>query len=148
MTLKRYVPHLEALVRSHDFCVKSSSILSSGLGLFALEDLPSSTELCFFGPLTNEANEFTVEVGYGYSIEPTHCIGRFVNDGPRSGRSINAEILCCGMSASITLIKAVKSGEEIFVDYGSNYFKYFVSTVPIAERHHLVVSNPYESVTE
>jgi GNAT superfamily N-acetyltransferase len=52
------------------------------------------------------------------------------------------------MSASITLIKAVKSGEEIFVDYGSNYFKYFVSTVPIAERHHLVVSNPYESVTE
>ena len=113
------------------FSVRNSSVPGIGLGLFAEARLPQGHHLDFDGAVCEgepQNTEYVVELtAPGWYVDASRCMASYVNDGPHCGKRVNAQIQVDAVSASLVLLTPVEQGEEIFVDYGADYFLYYVS---------------------
>jgi len=128
--------------------VDTSTIPNSGLGLFAKKSFKSGDYICkFTGELINNREFKKRDVGgprshYFIDMSSHHkgltldvynskSIARYANDaegmGKIPGLTNNATIYTTksGYSAYLSATKDIESGEEIFVNYGEDYWNNF-----------------------
>lgn len=103
------------------------------MGLFANQDLPAYFE---FGPYTgyllaaakaNQYYSFSMGESTGLSVDAStsgNCC-RFINDYRNTGLPLNAETLYINDNVYFSLIRDVREGEEILIDYGTLYWKHY-----------------------
>ena len=121
--------------------VKTSSIEGAGKGLFAAIDLlPGDRCARYSGVEMDRCARDVSESKYVVKIHNELYLdgkgtdnfeGRFINDGPHSGRSVNARIsaarecntcLATGKKwIHVIVVEVIKAGEEILIDYGDEY---------------------------
>lgn len=122
------------------FAVKPSGLAGAGRGLFANRDMPKGARVLYAGPAQRMTRSEVEKRWPGDTLAPyVFCsgnvcwnaastqsgLGRYANDGPRSGKAANAVIRADGASrqrAYVVLTKPVKRGREIFVTYGAGYW--------------------------
>lgn len=100
----------------------------TGLGLFAVEDIPAGTRIVeYTGPLiSNEEVErrktgkYFLGVNSKWSIDgtPRSNLARYVNHSCRP----NAEAIISGRRVWIWSMRTIRAGEQITYDYGKEYF--------------------------
>ena len=100
----------------------------TGLGLFALQDIPAGQRIIeYTGPLiSNEEvagrkfGKYFFRVNTKWSIDgtPRSNTARYINHSCRP----NAEAFTSGRRVWIWSKKRIKAGEEISLDYGEEYF--------------------------
>lgn len=103
----------------------------SGLGLFALEDIPKGSFLVeYSGPLLTdeEADErggrylFDLENGWNIDGSARTNLARYANHSCEP----NAEAWQEGNRIELWSTRPIKAGEEISYDYGDDYSSYFI----------------------
>jgi SET domain-containing protein len=118
--------------------VKLSKLPNSGKGLFAKEFIPKNTRIVEYkGKITTwkEVEDNDGNNGYIYYVKRYHVIdasrhtsalARYANDarGLQRVRGINnnAEYVEDGLKVFIESKKDITAGEEIFVEYGKEYW--------------------------
>ena len=122
------------------FAVKPSGIAGAGRGLFANRDLKKGDRVLYGGPAQRMTKTAVEKKWPGDKLAPyVYCsgnvcwnaastqsgLGRYANDGPKSGRPVNAILRAdaARQNCYLVLTKAVKRGHEIFVEYGDDYWK-------------------------
>ncbi len=110
--------------RSRLFAVKRAA---TGLGLFALQPIsPDERIIEYTGPVLSheEADEkggkylMTIDKKYVIDGTPRSNTARYINHSCRP----NAKAYTSGVRVWIWSLRAIKAGEEITYDYGSEYF--------------------------
>jgi uncharacterized protein len=103
----------------------------SGLGMFALEDIPKGKFLIeYWGKLIPDAEAQTIGGRYLFELENGKTIAggtkknlaRYINHSCKP----NAEVEIRGNKVYIYSRKKIKLGEEITYDYGKEYFDYYI----------------------
>lgn len=103
----------------------------SGLGVFALEDIPKGRFVIeYWGKLVSDddaqyiGGRYLFEIGNGKTIAGAtkKNDARYINHACRP----NAEVRIVGNKVFIFSLKKIKQGEEITYDYGKEYFDYFI----------------------
>ena len=118
--------------------VKESKLPNGGQGLFTKVDIPKGTRITEYkGKFTTWAEvEDLFDNAYFFSIDDETVInamddltsfGRYANDAKGlskvKGLSNNADYMIEGKKVFIDAVKNIKKGEEIFVPYGTDYWK-------------------------
>jgi len=125
-----YEAHLE---------VKPSGIPNAGMGLFTNADIKKGEKIIEYKGLITTwegadhqdgDNEFVFYVNEDHVIDASKddtSLGRYANDakGLRriKGFKNNSEFMEDGLRVFIVANKNIKAGEEIFTDYGPDYWK-------------------------
>jgi SET domain-containing protein len=103
----------------------------SGLGLFALEDIPRGRFIIeYFGPLIDDdeadrrGGRYIFDLGNGWNIDGSvrANIARYANFSCKP----NAEAWQEGRRITLWSRRRIKAGEEIFFDYGDDYTEWFI----------------------
>lgn len=55
------------------------------------------------------------------AIAETSCFGRYIND-PRDDTLVNAKVVLKGGRLVVIAIMDIYEGDEIFIDYGADYW--------------------------
>ncbi len=120
--------------------IKKSTLPAAGKGLFTRKFIPKGTRIVEYKgeiltwkevqKLADDRN------GYVFYVNSKHCIdawnykkalGRFANDAKGIGRipglKTNSEYVVDNKRCYIEAIKDIPAGGEIFVEYGSDYWK-------------------------
>jgi hypothetical protein len=114
--------------------VKKSTIPNAGLGLFATRDLPRGTQIPYegkkltdyqekkmYGSATNDVAPYGVSVKKNLVVDGACARGtaNFSNDNPKKR---NAKLIATKGEVKITSTKKIKKGQEVFTNYGKEYF--------------------------
>ena len=116
--------------------VKESAIPGAGLGLFAKQAIEKGTVFCeYFGKeitllqMLRLKDKTYVMGGFGLNChidanEVYECFGRYINDGMVPARQ-NARFVKIKhlKRANIIATRDISAGEEIYVSYGSVYWR-------------------------
>lgn len=127
-----------ALLEKH-LVVKKSQLPDAGKGLFTTVAIPGATRIVEYkGRISTwkEVEDFDGKNGYIFYVNRKRVIdalpykkalGRFANDARGiarvKGLRNNADYIVDGDRCFIESRRRIKAGEEIFVDYGSDYWK-------------------------
>ena len=119
--------------------VKKSGIPNSGMGLFTKKAIPKGTKIVEYKGRKSAWKDVKDEDGkngYIFYINRNHVIdalphksalARYANDARGlvkiPGIKNNADYVIDGLKAYIESKKPISAGEEIFVDYGKDYWK-------------------------
>lgn len=128
-------------IESKNLKVDTSTIPNSGKGLFAKKDFRKGEAICkFSGDLIDDDELYRRDVGGERSsyfigvgdktldVYNSKCFARYANDaegfGKIRGKSNNSTIYSSSNSkyAYICATRDIKAGEEIFVNYGEDYW--------------------------
>ena len=118
--------------------VKPSTLSGAGKGLFTRIAIPKGTRIVEYKGILKPWHEVKHMDGYnGYllrinkniaidALTSVHLLGRYANDAQGfaqiKGVKNNAECVTDGLSCYIEATRNIKAGEEIFVDYGIEYW--------------------------
>lgn len=103
----------------------------AGLGLFAGEDIPKGSCIIeYFGRTISKEEEYTINSKYLFEINSKKTIdgstrenkARYVNHSCRP----NAEADIIKGQVFIMALRKIKAGEEIFYDYGKEYWNEYI----------------------
>jgi len=131
--------------------IKKSTLPSAGKGLFTKKFIPKGTRIVEYKgeiltwkevqKLADDRN------GYVFYVNSKHCIdawnykkalGRFANDAKGIGRikglNTNSEYVVDNKRCYIEAIKDIPAKGEIFVEYGSDYWKVVRENLKIDEQ--------------
>jgi uncharacterized protein len=119
--------------------VKKSGIPNSGMGLFTKKAIPKGTKIVEYKGRKSAWKDVKDEDGkngYIFYINRNHVIdalphksalARYANDARGlvkiPGIKNNADYVIDGLKAYIESKKPIEAGQEIFVDYGKDYWK-------------------------
>ncbi|MCW3075261.1 MAG: hypothetical protein JWP69_2330 [Flaviaesturariibacter sp.] len=119
--------------------VKDSTIPGAGKGLFTLIDIPKETRIVEYkGRITTWKNAdhdgglnfylFCVKRYHTIDARPyLKALGRYANDvngpGKLKGAKNNCVFVIDGLKVFIESTRPIAAGEEIFVNYGKDYWK-------------------------
>jgi uncharacterized protein len=134
--------------------VKKSQLPKSGKGLYTKEEIKKGEFIVEYkGEIITdkEATRRAAEddcYGYMFFINKNHCIdayhtpqhlARYANDAKGLARvegfKNNAEYEIVGKKCFIKATKNIKSGEEIFVSYGKEYWKVIKENIEIENKN-------------
>ncbi len=135
-----------------DLVVKKSQIPNSGKGLYTKRDIKKGERFVeYVGEIITE-NELEERAdkniyGYAFYINKKTCIdayyhpealARFANDATGFGKIKGLKNNCCydiwKKRGWIKAEKNIKAGEEIFVDYGKEYWKDIQYNIKLEEK--------------
>jgi len=118
--------------------LKKSQLPNAGLGLFTKTDIPKGTRITEYKGKLKPWKEVKHEDGHNpyifklntrLAIDAKNYLksfGRYANDagGIRKKRGLrnNADYIVEGKRCYIDSIRKIKKGEEIFVEYGGNFW--------------------------
>lgn len=118
--------------------IKSSQIKGSGKGLFTNKSFLKGNKIIkFVGKiltdkqvikLSDKQKEYLIEIGKNKTLYVEGCKASFTNDANFGNNKFknNAEIVIeDNGDVYLYATKNIKSGEEIFTDYGKEYWKSF-----------------------
>lgn len=120
-----------------ELVVKNSTISSAGKGLFTKTLIPKGTRILEYkGTVTTwDAVKDDPTNGYIYFVKPNHVIdarnhpkslARYINDAKGlvrvKERVNNAKFITDGLRVYVEAIRDIQAGEEIFVEYGQQYW--------------------------
>lgn len=132
------------MTRSPKVFVQQSTIKGAGLGLFAAVDFEPFEMVTKYGGKIISANEvasslsqYIIEDDHGIHWDAEHetnpnCMARFINDiyGPQRNCHGKKQPNCAIFSHDlkkkpcyVKSIKKIKKGEELFVDYGDDFWR-------------------------
>jgi hypothetical protein len=128
-----------ALLEKH-LVVKKSKLPGAGKGLFTKKPIPKETRICEYkGEIVawKEVEKMPEDRnGYVFFVNSKHCIdawnyrktyGRYANDARGIMRvedcKTNSEYVVDRKRCFIKAIKNIGAGEEIFVEYGAEYWQ-------------------------
>lgn len=112
--------------------IKPSTIRGAGLGLFALEPIPSGVVV---GEYTGDTAPFAIPGGYTVEVELDsyyidaynypRCVMAMINDpkGSDNRKNVEFEIDRESKRVWIVSLRSIEKGEELFLDYGPWYWK-------------------------
>ena len=119
--------------------VKKSGLPNAGLGLFTKKAIPKGTRIVEYKGRRSAWKEVKDEDGKnGYifyinrnnvidALPRKSALARYANDArglvKKPGTFNNADYVVDGLNAYIESKKPIAAGEEIFVDYGKDYWK-------------------------
>lgn len=119
----------------HDIYVSESLIPGAGLGLFAARDFKSGERICAYGGVLRERRGLT-SLQRHYSVYITKELvrdasseteavqpGRYVNHAPAAAASATFSVYMREKTVSIKAKRAIRRGEEIYICYGSDYWR-------------------------
>ena len=125
------------IVKDKDLKVKNSKIKGAGKGLFTKVDIKKGQLISMFqGTRTfkqppNKYMTYVVYVSDGSYINTFHIPGKakYANDAQyNSLYNNNSDITECEvdgiLESFLIATRDIKAGEEIYLDYGSEYWKY------------------------
>ena len=137
----------ESKKENNNLVAKTSTIPNSGNGLFAKKDFKKGQIICnFTGELIDndklEDKDFSGPRGH-YLIDlgektldtyDSNCLAKYANDveGPGKTDKKNNSIIYStrnGTSAYICATRDIKVGEEIFLNYGKDYWRQFFKSL-------------------
>ena len=124
--------------------VKISDIISKmtgtqQFGLFASTDIPKSIPVCKyegrrFGKSVldkmdddKDNTRYILKVSkdhYIDAVEPTSCLGRYINDKRGTGKTVNVKLVINQRNNTCTFrtTRKIKKNEELFWSYGRSYW--------------------------
>ena len=115
--------------------IKKSQIPKSGKGLFALESIKSGEIICgFLGEFINKkelelrGGEYSIEISSKLFFDTLHyeSFAKYANDvnGTKKSKFHNNSYIEIHDNMPVLVsTKDIKPGEEIFCDYGEEYWK-------------------------
>ena len=128
----KYIPpKIEYVYNSiFDLEIKKSMIKNAGLGVYAKENIKSKTLLGnYIGKKkTNDyfsIGTYSIQLNSKYFIEAIdypRSVFAMINDSRFSNFDYNCEFLVTDNSVEIWSIKFIKEGDELFIDYGDDYW--------------------------
>ena len=129
-----YSPPIPEYVYNSNFnlFIKESNIKHGGLGVFTNDFLDKDIHLGNYIGDMREDGEFTCGI-YAVSLESNNFIDAFqyprtifamINDARFSQFDYNCEFRIFSDRAEVWTIKDINIGEELYFDYGDNYWKY------------------------
>ncbi len=130
--------------------VKESSIPNSGKGLFTKLDIPKGTRIIEYKGRITSWKEADIDEGrnaYLFRVKSYHTIdarptlknlARYANDAKGfqkiKGLRNNCVYVIDGLQVFIESVKDIAAGEEIFVDYGKEYWDVMLKNKKIDEK--------------
>jgi SET domain-containing protein len=119
--------------------LKKSQLPNAGLGLFTKKEIPKGTRITEYKGRLRPWKEVKHEDGYNsyifrlntrLAIDAKNYLksfGRYANDAggvqKLKGLRNNADYVVEGNKCYLDAIRTIKKGEEIFVEYGGNFWK-------------------------
>lgn len=103
----------------------------TGLGLYALEDIPAGRRIIeYLGPIVTaeevarRRGRYFFEISEKFAIDgsPRSNTARYINHSCRP----NAEAFITGRRVWVWSKKSIKAGEQITLDYGESYFNDYI----------------------
>lgn len=113
----------------------------AGLGLFATQPIKKGSFIIeYFGPLLNDeqvdkkGGKYLFALGKKWTIDGTarENIARYIN---HSCVGTNCEPIQYAMRIKITATRNIKPGEELFYDYGKEYFDEYIKGYCQCKKH-------------
>jgi hypothetical protein len=144
------LPHSCMALFDKHLYVKKSSIPNSGKGLFTRKTIPKGARIVEYKGVISSWKDVKDEDGkngYIFFVNRKHVINalptlkalaRYANDANGltrvKGLTNNAEYETEGIKAYILAKREIPAGAEIFVDYGSDYWKVIRANIKLWER--------------
>ena len=149
----RYMP--KPSVRPKKVRISSSRIPGAGLGLYLLENAKQGEFIARYSGEAIDRMENAARSGH-YRIQISknlfldaekshHFEGRYINDGKRAGCGANARFAAgyrtniCSVTGHewirIFATRDIRAGEEIYLDYGSDFWKNISADRPVVQSH-------------
>ena len=120
-----------------ELVVKASTLSGAGKGLFTNTFIPKGTRIIEYkGTVTTwDVVKSDPTNAYIYFVKPNHVIdardhpkslARYINDAKglvrAKERTNNAKFITDGLRVFVEAIRDIEAGEEIFVEYGQQYW--------------------------
>lgn len=108
------------------FVVSKSTIPGAGKGLFAVTNLPMGTKIPYTGD--HLATDSHTDHTYCFRLDEktclyaTTCLARYVNDTYNTTFHTNMRWRITNDRVYLETTRRIKSGEELFIRYGSEYW--------------------------
>ena len=112
--------------------VKRSSIKNAGLGVFTNQFIPRNTFLGEYIGVLKTSNQFSCGL-YALELKSGNLIDAFeyprsvfamINDSRFSDYTYNCKFIITESKAEIWTINNIYKDEELFINYGDDYWKY------------------------
>ena len=139
--------------------IKPSSIPSGGFGLWAARDLPIGTRPVIYSgdKMTtlhdSDGGPYALSITRNWAIDAARtntAYGRWVNDPRGTGRRANVRFVVNPgkKTACLEVIRPIKKGDELFVSYGSEYWKHFGPKAKVVVRPAIVDPDEFAQLAE
>lgn len=127
------LPKVEYVYNSaYSLEVKPSRITNGGLGVFTMEEIPANVALGEYCGEKRHKSEPT-DGSYSLSLESDYyidafeyprCVLAMINDSRFSEYGYNCAFEVGTERAEVWSTKAIACGEELYLDYGDDYWKH------------------------